>query len=283
MYATNGIMIARFDSAAPGTVSTSTITGLQTGETILGIDLRPLTGQVYGLGSSNRLYTINPLTGAATIVGSAGAFTLTGTSFGVDFNPTVDRIRVVSDAEQNLRLNPIDGTLAGTDMALTPAGNIVAAAYDRNDLNAATPTTLFGIDSASGNLVRIGGIDGVPSPNLGAVTVIGSLGLGANLGGAIGFDISGLTGVAYATITSAAPMIAGEVDGIIGATTRLYTINLATGEATLVGAINTFSPTGFNGLAAAAIPEPSTYALLLGGVALIGGYLRSNRLRRARQ
>ena len=61
-----------------------------------------------------------------------GNFTLSGTRFGLDFNPIPDRIRLVSDAEQSLRINPNDGTLGGTDTALSPAGSVVAAAYDRN-------------------------------------------------------------------------------------------------------------------------------------------------------
>src|SRR5262245_56674782 len=55
-----------FDSAAPGTVITSAdVSGLQVGERLLGIDVRPATGQVYGLTSAARLYTLNPFTGAA--------------------------------------------------------------------------------------------------------------------------------------------------------------------------------------------------------------------------
>ncbi|HEX8679508.1 MAG TPA: DUF4394 domain-containing protein [Chthoniobacterales bacterium] len=276
MYATNGFSIVRFDSATPGSVMSSVITGMGANEFIVGIDLRPATGTVYGIGSSSRLYTINPLTGVATPVGSAGAFTLSGNQFGVDFNPTVDRIRLVSDTEQSLRINPNDGSLAGTDSALTPAGNVVAAAYDRNDLNGATPTTLFGIDSAAGTLVRIGGPDGVPSPNLGAVTTIGSLGLGTNLAGTIGFDISGLTGVAYATVSGF--FTSNAVDGVV-ATTRLYTINLANGQATLIGTVGGNSALAFSGLTAAAIPEPSTYALLGAGALL---FLLRGRLRRVR-
>ncbi len=52
---TNNHLLA-FDSSSPGTIQASVpITGLQTGESILGIDYRPGTGQLYGLGSSNRL------------------------------------------------------------------------------------------------------------------------------------------------------------------------------------------------------------------------------------
>src|SRR5215212_3308697 len=68
-----------FDSSTPGTVSPVGITGLQAGESILGIDIRPANGAVYGLGTTSRLYTINSLTGLATQVGSGGAFTLSGT------------------------------------------------------------------------------------------------------------------------------------------------------------------------------------------------------------
>ena len=107
--------LVRFAGNTPGTVlSTIAITGLQGGESILAIDVRPATQALYALGSTSRLYVINPSTGAATQVGSAGAFTLSGTSFGMDFNPVVDRIRVVSDTEQNLRLNPNDGTLSAS-------------------------------------------------------------------------------------------------------------------------------------------------------------------------
>jgi hypothetical protein len=161
--------LLRFDSSSPGTiVSSVAVTGLQVGEQILAIDFRPLNGQLYGLGSTSRLYTINRTTGAATQVGS-GTFStpLSGTSFGFDFNPVADRIRVVSDAEQNLRLNPDTGTVAAADSNLNPAGSVVAAAYT-NSFPGATSTTLYGIDSASDMLVLIGGPSGVPSANGGS-------------------------------------------------------------------------------------------------------------------
>lgn len=60
-------LLLTFDSATPGTTTSVAITGLQAGENVLGIDLRPATGQLYALGSTSRLYTINPVTGAATL------------------------------------------------------------------------------------------------------------------------------------------------------------------------------------------------------------------------
>lgn len=56
---TAGDSLARFDSASPGLTTTSYITGLAVGESLLGIDFRPADGKLYGMGSSNRLYTIN--------------------------------------------------------------------------------------------------------------------------------------------------------------------------------------------------------------------------------
>src|SRR5207249_1823786 len=98
--ASSGSGLAQFDTGATGVVTSVPITGLQAGETIVGLDVRPATQQIYGVGSTSRLYTLDPLTGAATQVGTAGAFTLNGTAFGVDFNPVPDRIRVVSNTEQ---------------------------------------------------------------------------------------------------------------------------------------------------------------------------------------
>src|SRR5262249_13610013 len=132
-----------FDSATPGSVASSVaITGLQAGETILGIDRRPATDGLYGLGSSSRVYTINSVTGVATAIGAIPfAPALTGTAFGLDFNPVPDRIRVTSTDTTNFRLNPNNGTLAGTDTPLNYAAGdsgagiiprIVGSAYSNN-------------------------------------------------------------------------------------------------------------------------------------------------------
>ncbi len=99
--------------------------------------------------------------------------------------------------------------------------NVVHAAYT-NSQSSATVTTLFGIDSAADNLVRVGGVDGTPSPNLGGLTTIGPLGVNAADFG--GFDIQPFTNQAYAALR-------------VGTSSGLYSINLTTGAATLLGAI----------------------------------------------
>jgi hypothetical protein len=240
MIATDGTSLVRFDSTTPGTVTGPVlVTGLQPAETLIGIDYRPATGQLYGLGSTGRVYTINPTTGVATLVGSGPAFTPTGTSFGMDFNPTVDRIRVVSNNEENLRINPNTGARADVptnDTSLNPAGDVVAAAYDRNDSDTGTATTLYGIDYVSGQLVIIGGLNGTPSPNGGAVTNIGGLGVSIDNGN-VGFDIAPPVtgGTAFASMT-------------VGGTTGLYAISLATGSTSPLGNIGT-GATPYSGLA----------------------------------
>ncbi|HYT66950.1 MAG TPA: DUF4394 domain-containing protein [Vicinamibacterales bacterium] len=225
---TSSNLLMTFASHSPGILlSAVPVTGLQSGEVLLGIDLRPATQTLYGVGSTSRLYQINTTTGAATQVGTAGSFTLNGTSFGVDFNPVVDRLRVVSDFEQNIRINPDTGALAATDTPLTPPLNVVAAAYT-NNVAGAIATTLYVIDSLTDELFLLGSINGTPtSPNSGVLTAVGPLGVDTSE--IAGFDISP-SGTAYALLT-------------VGGATGEYTINLATGAATLVGFFPPFSLT----------------------------------------
>ncbi|MBI1918453.1 MAG: DUF4394 domain-containing protein, partial [Planctomycetes bacterium] len=218
-----GTSLLRFSAAAPGTIlGTTPITGLVGGETIAGIDFRPATGQLYGLSSQSRLYVINPFTGAATQVGSSGAFTLNGTSFGFDFNPVPDRIRVTSDADQDLRLNPNDGTLTSNDPPLAYAlgdpnfgvnPNVVGSAYT-NSVAGTTTTTLYDIDSNL-DILAIQN-----PPNNGTLNTVGPLGVDTS--DVVGFDIVPGSNTALATLT-------------VGGVSSLYTINLTTGAATLVG------------------------------------------------
>ena len=209
-----------FDTEVPAQVfgALLTISNLQPGETAIALDFRPATGQLYVLGDSNRLYVVDVLTAIATPV-SATPFTpgLSGTRFGFDFNPTVDRIRIVSDTGQNLRVHPDTGVVVGIDTPLNPGTpHVVGAAYT-NNVPAAPTTTLYGIDSATDQLVLQN------PPNNGSVTVVGPLGV--NTTDDVGFDVAANTNVAYATLT-------------VGISTGFYTINLTTGVATLVGTIS---------------------------------------------
>ncbi|MBC6989718.1 DUF4394 domain-containing protein [Hymenobacter sp. BT491] len=166
------------------------ITGLQNGEKLLALDFRPATGQLYGLGSTSRLYVINQKTGTARAIGN-GAFTpaLAGNLVGFDFNPTVDRIRLVTNTGQNLRLNPETGTVAAEDAALTSVegATVTGAAYTNNVAGAST-TVLYDLDPATDQLYR------QDPPNEGKLVALGSMKL--NISGDGGFDIDAQTGTA---------------------------------------------------------------------------------------
>lgn len=204
---------------------TKAIAGLAGGESILGLDFRPLNGQLYALGSTSKLYTINAATGAATAVGASSFSTLlSGTQFGFDFNPTVDRIRVVSNTGQNIRLNPNDGLLVAVDGALSPSTPAISGAAYTNNFAGATTTTLFDIDAQNGRLYK------QDPPNAGTLVDVGALGVTADASN--GFDIGSTSGAAYALLT-------------VGGTTKVYTINLqngaATAGATLTGNVKAFT------------------------------------------
>lgn len=247
--------LASWDSAAPGTLLSGTaIMGLQTNEELVGIDLRPATGELYGLGSFSNVYKINTATGMATAAGPSFSPALSGTSFGFDFNPTVDRIREVSNADQNLRLNPITGGLAAMDTALSYAAgdpnfgvnpNIVHAAYT-NNVAGATSTTLYVVDSGLDTLVIQN------PPNNGVLNTVGALGTDVTELG--GFDISGATGIAYMAIRDAQL-----------ARTTFWTVNLTTGQATMVGEVGGGSII----TAMSIVPAPGGLALGLAGAGLI--------------
>ena len=228
--------IISFDALTPGTLSSDVaLTGLAAGEFLIGIDYRPATQTLYSVAISattSRVVTIDPVTGAVTAVGTGFAPLLaTAPFYGVDFNPVPDRIRVVNSAGLSVRLNPVDGTLAGTDTPLAyvagdpgvPTPPEVSQVAYSNNFAGTTTTTLYGIDFATDVLVRIGGVDGVPSPNTGALTTIGSLGVSTN-SAAGGFDIQAGSQNAYAVLR-------------VGTASNFYRINLATGAATLVGPV----------------------------------------------
>jgi hypothetical protein len=218
-----------FTTAAPQKLcTTGTVSGLAAGETILGIDTRPADGAVYALGSAGNVYTLDPATGAATkkstLAPAMGdAFTaLSGTEFGVDFNPVPDRLRIVSDTGQNLRVN-VDTGAVTTDTALNPAGSTVVAAAYTNAIAGAGFTTLYVLDAANDRLQ----IQGAPSgnPNLGDLQTVGALGIG-DVQSVAAFDISGTNNAAFAAVN-----IAGA------AVSELHMVNLATGAATKINNI----------------------------------------------
>jgi hypothetical protein len=252
--------LVTFDSSTPGTVSAALpIIGIG-GETIFDIDIRPADGQLYAFSSAGRLYSVNLTTGAAALSATLSA-TLdpAATRFGIDFNPTVDRLRIVSNTGQNLRLTP--GTGATTvDGPLNGAGTgAVSVAYTNNDNNPATGTTLFYIGPSTPTTTF-----NTSDPNNGVLTTVGPLGVSSSQN--VGFDISGLSGLAFATLASPT-----------GGASSLYGINLTTGAASLVGTVGNGLTLRGIALSPAAIPEPSSLALACVGLAGAALYARLRR------
>ena len=238
--------LVRFNAGQPQRLlARQRVTGLGAGETLVGIDFRVARGVLYALSSLGRLYVLDTATGALKPVGAAPmAVPLAGPLFGFDFNPVADRIRVVGESGQNLRLHPDtgasvdgnpaldgvqgDGALAyvNGDVHAAKAPAIVAAAYTYNKTDEKI-TTNFAIDRRLGTLVMQGSREGVApvvSPNTGQLTTVGALGLGELTDAS--FDIADVSGAAFAAVrTAQAP----------GA--RLHLIDLASGRARFLGTV----------------------------------------------
>lgn len=214
-----------FDSATPGNPFAAIgFTGIPNGENLVGFDYRPATGGLYALSDMGRLYLINASSGVATQINSNGLVPVGATAYGFAFNAVVDRIRVTVDTDQNYRLDPDTGGVAGTDTPLQYAGmdphaganpNVVGSAYT-NSFAGALVTVLYDIDSNL-DILAIQN-----PPNNGTLNTVGPLGVDTS--NVVGFDISAVTGVFYASLA-------------VANSRNLYTINQVSGAATLVGTI----------------------------------------------
>jgi hypothetical protein len=225
--AIDGSRLLGFKTHLPGTNDwVMRITGWVGDTKAIGLDLRVQDGKLYIVGDKGGIYTVGVPTAVLTKV-SQLSVPLYGTKFGVDFNPAADRLRVVSDNGQNLRHNLADGVTAVDTMLTTPPATtatqgVTAVAYTNNDLTGATGTTLFGVNTATDQVV-------IQSPaNNGFLVPTGSLGFDAGLDS--GFDIYSdlidgktVSATAFASLTP----YNGEP--------TLYSVDLLTGATTIVG------------------------------------------------
>ena len=156
-YALQSNALVPFDTSNPTAALPSIgVTGLNAGDNLVGIDFRPQNGMLYGLGfnsgaSTAQLYAISHRTGAATPIGTPNGG-ITGTGFGFDFNPTVDRIRVVNIDGFNFRMNPNTGGITPDTFLNGSVTALDGSAYTNNQPNV-TVTTLYGINAATDQLV----------------------------------------------------------------------------------------------------------------------------------
>ena len=245
---TDDQFLISWDSTSPNDLTFGTaISGLQINEQILGIDFRPDDGQIFAVGSSNRLYTIG-MDGSATQVGPSFNIPLDGSAFGYDFNPTIDRSRIDTNTNNNYVVNPNDGLITQVNDVFYSIGdanegvdpNIAHIAYT-NSFPGALSTQLYAIDVGLDTLVT-------QANSAGTLGTVGSLGLDINEIG--GFDISGTSGWAY-----------GAFQTTSKSTSHFYTLDLTTGSAKLLGEIGGGTTITALTVQSSAIPEPSTFAV----------------------
>jgi hypothetical protein len=204
------------------------VRGLSGDTSLVGIDYRVQNSKLYGVGDKGGIYLISDRTARATKVGQLSV-ALSGTFFGVDFNPAANALRVISDTGQNLRQPfgtddaPVgatanDGTL--NYLGVTAVG-VTAAAYTNNDLSPDTNTTLYDIDTAMDQV-------SIQSPaNAGSLVATGKLGKDAAADA--GFDI-------YSMLRRGkTEQVFGFATLNVGGAYKLVSINLVTGDADRVG------------------------------------------------
>lgn len=240
--------IVTFNRAAPASlISDLPLLGLANGEQLIGIDVRPATGQLYAVSNNARIYTLDAATGVATfrvaLASDPASPTplagLTGTRFGLDFNPVPDRLRIVSDSGLNLRIN-VDSGATLVDGAINGAAASISASAYTNSFAGTSTTQLFNLDCGAGLRYLQN------PPNNG--TLANPVALGVNCTAANGFDIDPRNNTGFAALE-------------VGGTTRLYTVSLAAGGgATAVGPIG--SGAAITGLALLNPPaNPVAYVL----------------------
>jgi hypothetical protein len=145
-----------------------------------------------------------------------------GVTVTVDFNPVADRLRLMGSDGMSLRVNVDDGKAVvdgshkfkegDANAGKTP--KVVAGSYS-NSWKGTKATTLYNIDATTGSLVT------QAPPNDGVLNTVGSLGIAMN--GAAAFNI----------------VAVGEDrnDGWLASGGNLYSVDLKTGKASMVGKI----------------------------------------------
>lgn len=224
--------IIKFDTAKPGTIEdTQSVSGLDSGVSLVQIGYRPADSVLYGVTSDNELVTLDPSSGVAAVVSGTAFSSKTLSGATISFDPVHDELRLLS-TEYNLRVGA-DGALdaSGTKVAFDSGDDndgktpqLAAIGYT-NPVDGASSTTLYALDVTTKNLVRVGnaGSSSVSSVDDGVLHTIGSLGVSFTVNA--GLSLRKDSDTAYAVLQRS------------GSGAALYTVDLDTGEAAEVGSI----------------------------------------------
>jgi hypothetical protein len=190
--------------------------------TLVGIDVRPADGKLYGVTTEGIIVTIDATTGKWEKKSTISEKLPQGVTFSVDFNPVADRLRVLTSTGMSLRINVedgkaiVDGQLkyAEADANKGKSPKVIAGAYS-NSFAGTKETALYDIDVANATYLR------QAPPNDGILNTLGKITVKSN--GPIAFDIAsdgkgGNTGWLLA-------------DGV------LHSLDIATGATTSVGKV----------------------------------------------
>jgi len=198
---------------------------------VLGVDFRATNGRLYALADGGGIYRVSTSTALATLV-SRMSIRPSGVAFGIDFDPVLDRLRVVSDTAQNLQVNVDTGAaLAGEDLherfgsSRVTALGVTGIAYSNNDTSPSTGTILYALDTDEGELLLLA------PPDEGSLGFVGALGLGVT--GPGGFDVYSSPGDGQSRAQRAFATV--QRNG----RSRLLRVNLVTGLAKHLGAFAT--------------------------------------------
>ncbi|MEN3942659.1 DUF4394 domain-containing protein [Prosthecobacter sp. SYSU 5D2] len=293
-----GLTLVRFNPLTPEETTTAAVTGVTAGETLVAVDYRPATGQLYALGinpetDTGSIYLVDPQLATVTVVGIPGSiayvdeegdpvdFPPVSAGYDIDFNPTVDRMRIVTGTGLNMRANqitgtPVDGNQGGaadsvaginTDGSANGGTTTISATAYTNSFNGTAVTTQYTLDATTNSLY----IQNPPNVGTQTAGVPVTLAGGAALDFAVpvGFDILSdvvvanssdpATGVGYFTATDAGG-------------TQLYRLDLTSGVATSLGTVSVpLSSLAMSSISSAPLVTMPTVADIGPASATLGG------------